>query len=137
MNIRLKGARFSVPGIGGIGPFRISHGSLSFVPQLAKRMRPSDLLSVSAVSQQALGVGFRNSGERFPASDIAEPAQLRQLRTSGGRQLKEPGPPVAWIRMPFDQAQRLELVEDAAKRDRLDFQQSAKPLWLMPSFFAR
>src|SRR2546430_13975334 len=37
--------------------------------------------------------------------------------------MKERGPPVGRIRMPLDQAQRLELVDDAAKRDRLDFQQ--------------
>src|SRR5882672_5309064 len=37
--------------------------------------------------------------------------------------MKEPDPPVGRIRMPLDQAQRLESVDDAAKRDRLDFQQ--------------
>src|SRR5258705_13426148 len=37
--------------------------------------------------------------------------------------MKEPDPPVGRIRMPLDQAQRLELVDDAAKRDRLNFQQ--------------
>jgi len=53
----------------GIGPLWISHGLLSLVPQPARRMRPSDLLSVSAVSSTALGVGFRNFSQRFAAGD--------------------------------------------------------------------
>src|SRR6195256_3339231 len=37
--------------------------------------------------------------------------------------MEKPRPPVGRIRMPFDQTARLEPVDDAAKRDRLDFQQ--------------
>src|SRR5258705_13869541 len=37
--------------------------------------------------------------------------------------MKEPYPPVGRMRMALYQRQRLELVDDAAKRDRLDLQQ--------------
>src|SRR5882757_8032743 len=37
--------------------------------------------------------------------------------------MKEPYPPVGWMRMALYQRQRLELVDDAAKRDRFDLQQ--------------
>src|SRR5882672_7229448 len=37
--------------------------------------------------------------------------------------MKQPYPPVGRMRMALDQRQRLELVDDAAKRDRLDLQE--------------
>src|SRR6266446_212288 len=37
--------------------------------------------------------------------------------------MKEPDPPVGRIRTSLDQTPRLKLVDDAAKRDRFDFQQ--------------
>jgi hypothetical protein len=43
--------------------------------------------------------------------------------------MEKPSAPVGRMRVPFDQPQRLKLVDDAAKRDRLDVEQLREPLF--------
>src|ERR1700730_6945929 len=50
--------------------------------------------------------------------------------------MKTPHPPVGRMRMPRDQALRLQLVDDAAERDRLDLQQLGQPA-LVDTFVLR
>ena len=51
----------------------------------------------------------------------AELTDLFQFGARGRHEMEKPCPAVSRMRVPFDQSHRLELVDDAAKRNRFDF----------------
>src|ERR1700730_1455361 len=93
-------------------------------------------LQLLQCAEQALGVGLRHSGQRLSAGDLSELGELDQFRARRRRQLQTPHPPVGGMRMPRDQPLRLQLVDDAAERDRLDLQQLS-PTALVDPFVLR
>ena len=72
--------------------------------------------------QQALPVVFGNASQCLPADDIAELTNLFQFGACRPHKMEKPCAAVGRMRLPFDQSQRLEFVDDAAKRDRFDFE---------------
>jgi hypothetical protein len=79
--------------------------------------------------QQMLSVFFGHAGQCLPAGDIAALTGLFQSAARGRHEMEKPSAPVGRMRVPFDQPQRLKLVDDAAKRDRLDVEQLREPLF--------
>lgn len=73
--------------------------------------------------QEMLSVFFGHAGQCLPASDIAILTGLLQSVARGRHQMEKPSAPVGRVRVPFDQPQRLQLVDDAAKCDRFDVEQ--------------
>src|ERR1700719_4496596 len=73
--------------------------------------------------QQALPVGLGRAGQRLAACDFAELTELRQFRLGSLGEMKQPDPAVRRMRTAFDQALCLQLVDDAAERDRLDIEE--------------
>ena len=115
-------------GIAGTGFVHVSHCLLFFLLQVFPCNRRNACvrqicLQLLQCLQQALGVGLRHAGQRLSAGDLSELSELDQFRARGRRQMQTPGPPVGRMRMPLDQPLGLELVDDAAERDRLDLQQ--------------
>ena len=75
-----------------------------------------------------LSVFFGHASQCLPAGDIAVLAGLFQPAARRRHEMEKPSAPVGWMRVPLDQPQRLELVDDAAKRDRFDVEQLREPL---------
>ena len=71
-------------------------------------------------------VVFGHTSQRLPAGDIAELTGLSQLAACGRHEMEKPSAAVGRMRVPFDQPQRLQLVDEAAKRDRFDFDKLGK-----------
>src|ERR1700722_1798417 len=86
--------------------------------------------------QQMLSVFFGHASRCLPAGDIAVLAGLFQSAARRRHEMEKPSAPVGWMRAPLDQPQRLELVDDAAKRDRFDVEQLREPL-LINALFLR
>src|ERR1700677_1316461 len=72
--------------------------------------------------QQAPPVGFGHASEPLTADNLAELTGLFQFGARGRHEMEKPSAAVSRMRVPLDQFHRLELVDDAAKRDRLDFE---------------
>ena len=75
-----------------------------------------------------LSVLFGHAGQCLAAGDIAILTGLFQSAARGRHQMEKPSAPVGRMRIPLDQPQRLQLVDDAAKRDRLDVEQLRESL---------
>src|SRR3984957_4506267 len=71
--------------------------------------------------QQALSVVFGNAGQCLPVGDIAELANLFKFGACRLYEMEKPCAAVSRMRVPFDQSQRLKLVDDTTERDRFDF----------------
>src|ERR1700722_2491209 len=78
--------------------------------------------------QQAPSVVFGNAGQCLPVGDIAELTNLDQFGACRPHEMEKPCAAVSRMRAPFDQSQRLELVEDATERDRFDFEKLRESL---------
>jgi len=78
--------------------------------------------------QQVLPVNFGHASQRLTADNLAELTDLFQLGARGRREMEKPCAAVSRMRVPFDQSHRLELVDDAAKRDRFDFEKLRESL---------
>jgi hypothetical protein len=72
--------------------------------------------------QQALPVGVGHASQCLAAGNIAEFTNPLQFGVCCPHEMEKPCAAVGRMWAPFDQAPRLQLVEDATKRDRLDFQ---------------
>ena len=66
-------------------------------------------------------VALRNANECFPAGDIVVFTCSFQSGARGRHKMEKPSAAVSRIRIPSDQPQHLQLVDDATERDRFDF----------------
>src|SRR3984957_18486650 len=78
--------------------------------------------------QQTPSVVFGNASQCLPADNIAELTNLFEFGACRLHKMEKPCAAVGRMRLPFNQSQRLELVHDAAKRDRLDFEELREAL---------
>src|ERR1700733_9532364 len=71
--------------------------------------------------QEMPSVALRNANECFPAGDIVVFTCSFQSGARGRHKMEKPSAAVSRIRIPSDQPQHLQLVDDATERDRFDF----------------
>ena len=68
-----------------------------------------------------LPVLFGHTSQCFPARDIVVFTRSFQPGARDRRKMEKPSAAVRWMRVSFDQPQRLQPDDDATKRDRFDF----------------
>ena len=77
---------------------------------------------VHRVCEQALPLLAGDAGEGLGAGELAELAHRLERGTRLRRQVEEADPPVGGVAAPLDEPGRLEPVQDAQQRDRLDLE---------------
>src|SRR5580700_7381835 len=71
--------------------------------------------------QETLCVVFGHANHCFSAGDIVVFTRLFQFGARSRHEMEKPSAAISRMRVPFDQPQCLQLVDDATKRDRFDF----------------